>query len=144
MSLDELRKRIDEIDVQLVDLLNERASVVVEIGKLKTQAERPIYAPDREKQVLDKVVKSNKGPLPDRTLVAIWREMMSGSFVLRSVLGSPTSVPAAASATRRPRSSSAAASSTSRWRTFARSSTRSARVTAIWGLSRSRIPPAGG
>ncbi|MEN6426207.1 MAG: chorismate mutase, partial [Phycisphaerales bacterium] len=36
MSLDELRKRIDEIDAQLVELLNERASVVVEIGKLKT------------------------------------------------------------------------------------------------------------
>ncbi len=82
MSLDEQRKRIDEIDAQLVELLNERARVVVEIGRLKSQADRPVYAPDREKQVLDKVVKSNKGPLPDRTLVAIWREMMSGSFVL--------------------------------------------------------------
>ncbi|MGE5295148.1 MAG: chorismate mutase, partial [Solirubrobacterales bacterium] len=67
MSLDELRKRIDEIDIELVNLLNERAGVVVEIGKLKAQADRPIYAPDREKQVLDKVVKANKGPLPDRT-----------------------------------------------------------------------------
>jgi chorismate mutase/prephenate dehydratase len=82
MSLEELRKRIDEIDSQLVALLNERAGVVMEIGKLKAQSDRPIYAPDREKQVLDKVVKINKGPLPDRTLVAIWREMMSGSFVL--------------------------------------------------------------
>src|SRR5512147_3317501 len=82
MSLEELRSRIDELDTQLVDLLNERARVVMEIGKLKAQADRPIYAPDREKQVLDKVVKANKGPLPDRTLVAIWREMMSGSFVL--------------------------------------------------------------
>ena len=82
MSLEELRKRIDEIDRQLVALLNERAGVVMEIGKVKTQTDRPIYAPDREKQVLDKVVKCNKGPLPDRTLVAIWREMMSGSFVL--------------------------------------------------------------
>jgi chorismate mutase/prephenate dehydratase len=82
MSLDDLRKRIDELDAQLVKLLNERAQVVVEIGKIKSQADRPIYAPDREKQVLDKVVKVNQGPLPDRTLVAIWREMMSGSFVL--------------------------------------------------------------
>ncbi|MBN2130578.1 MAG: chorismate mutase, partial [Sedimentisphaerales bacterium] len=82
MSLNDLRKRIDEIDAQLVELLNERARVVVEIGQLKAQADRPIYAPDREKQVLDKVVKINQGPLPDRTLVAIWREMMSGSFVL--------------------------------------------------------------
>ena len=39
MSLEELRKRIDEIDEQLVNLLNERAGVVVEIGKLKAQAE---------------------------------------------------------------------------------------------------------
>jgi len=82
MSLDELRKRIDEIDTHLVELLNERARGVVEIGRLKTQAERPIYAPDREKEVLDKVIKANKGPLPDRTLAAIWREMMSGSFIL--------------------------------------------------------------
>ncbi len=82
MALDDLRKRIDELDAQLVELLNERARVVVEIGKLKAQADRPIYAPDREKQVLDKIIKINQGPLPDRTLVAIWREMMSGSFVL--------------------------------------------------------------
>lgn len=86
MSLDELRKRIDELDSQLLALLNERAGVVIEIGKLKARADRPIYAPDREKQVLDKVVKANKGPLPDRTLAAIWREMMSGSFVLEKPL----------------------------------------------------------
>ena len=62
MSLEELRTRIDEIDTQLVDLLNERARVVMEIGKLKAQADRPIYAPDREKQVLKLVAegKSNK------------------------------------------------------------------------------------
>lgn len=86
MALDDFRKRIDEIDAQLVELLNERAKVVVEIGEFKTQADRPIYAPDREKEVLDRIVKNNKGPLPDRTLVAIWREMMSGSFVLEKRL----------------------------------------------------------
>ena len=47
MSLEELRKRIDEIDVELVALLNERAGVVMEIGKVKAQTDRPIYAPDR-------------------------------------------------------------------------------------------------
>jgi chorismate mutase/prephenate dehydratase len=86
MSLEELRKRIDEIDDELVRLLNERAQVVVEVGKLKSQTQGPIYAPDREKQVLEKVVRSNGGPLPDRTLVAIWRELMSGSFVLEKPL----------------------------------------------------------
>ncbi|MHC4665776.1 MAG: prephenate dehydratase [Planctomycetota bacterium] len=86
MSLDKLRDRIDELDQQLVELLNERARVVVEIGKLKSKSGGQIYAPDREKQVLEKVTKANKGPLPDKCLVAIWREMMSGSFVLERPL----------------------------------------------------------
>jgi len=86
VSLEQLRQRIDQIDLQLVQLLNERAKVVVEIGKLKSQTERPVYAPDREKQVLEKVIKANQGPLPDRTIKAIWRELMSGSFLLEKPL----------------------------------------------------------
>jgi len=86
MSLEELRKRIDELDSQLVQLLNERARVVVEIGKLKSKTDKPIYAPDREKEVLAKIAQVNKGPLPDKCLVAIWRELMSGSFMLEKPL----------------------------------------------------------
>lgn len=86
MSLDELRIRIDQIDDQLVKLLNERARVVVEIGKFKNQAGTRVYAPDREKQILEKITKTNQGPLPDRCLIAIWRELMSGSFVLERPL----------------------------------------------------------
>ena len=52
MSLEDLRNRIDEIDYELVRLLNERAQVVVEVGKLKSKTDGPIYAPDREKQFL--------------------------------------------------------------------------------------------
>ena len=86
MSLDELRKRIDEIDHQLVDLLNERAQVVVEVGKCKNKTDEPIYAPDREKQVFERIEQANQGPLPNRTLRAIWRELMSGSFFLERPL----------------------------------------------------------
>jgi chorismate mutase/prephenate dehydratase len=86
VSLEELRQRIDQIDVQLVNLLNERAKVVVEVGKLKSKSDRPVYAPDRETQVLDKVVKANQGPLPDVTIKAIWRELMSGSLLLEKSL----------------------------------------------------------
>ena len=86
MSLEELRKRIDELDYQLVQLLNERARVVVEIGKLKNKIDKAVYAPDREKEVLAKIAQANKGPLPDKCLVAIWRELMSGSFVLEKPL----------------------------------------------------------
>ncbi|MFC1739486.1 prephenate dehydratase [Planctomycetota bacterium] len=86
MSLEELRKQIDEIDHQLVNLLNKRARIVVDIGKLKNKSEKPVYAPDREKEVLKRITGANKGPLPDKTLVAIWRELMSGSFVLERPL----------------------------------------------------------
>ena len=86
MSIEELRKKIDDIDLQLIKLLNERARVVVEIGKLKNITEKPIYAPDREKAVLERIIKTNEGPLPDKCLIAIWRELMSGSFALERFL----------------------------------------------------------
>ena len=86
MSLEELRKQINELDHRLVQLLNERARVVIEIGKLKNKTGKPIYSPDREKQVFARIAEANQGPLPDRCLVAIWRELMSGSFALERPL----------------------------------------------------------
>ena len=86
MSLDELRKRIDALDAQLVQLLNERAEVVVQVGRLKNETDKPIYAPDREKQVFEKIERANAGPLPTKCLKAIWRELMSGSFHLEKPL----------------------------------------------------------
>lgn len=86
MSLEELRKKIDGIDSKLIELLNERARIVIEVGKLKSKTAGPVYAPDREKEVLEKIAKANKGPLPDKTMTAIWRELMSGSFVLERPL----------------------------------------------------------
>jgi len=86
MSLDKLRNQIDKLDHQLVHLLNERARVVVEIGKLKDKTGGQVYAPDREKKVFARIVEANKGPLPDKCLAAIWRELMSGSFALEKPL----------------------------------------------------------
>jgi chorismate mutase/prephenate dehydratase len=85
-SLEELRKQIDQLDQKLVELLNARADVVVEIGKIKQQSNEPIYAPDREKIVMEKVRTLNKGPLPNRCLEAVYRELMSGSFALEKPL----------------------------------------------------------
>jgi len=86
MSIEQLRNQIDAIDVKLVELINQRAGIVVEVGKLKTRDHSPIYAPDREKAVIDRVIAANKGPLPDKVLAAMWRELMSGSFVLERPL----------------------------------------------------------
>ena len=84
-----LRERIDELDHRIVELLNARARIVVDIGKIKHQAGTAVYAPDREKVVLERIRAANKavgGPLPNSCLEAIYRELMSGSFALEKPL----------------------------------------------------------
>ncbi len=85
-ALAELRKRIDRLDGRLVRLLNERSELVVEVGKVKRGENTPIYAPHREAAVLERVLGINQGPLPGRTIEAVYRELMSGSFALERPL----------------------------------------------------------
>ncbi len=85
-GLGELRQRIDELDRKIVDLLNQRAEVVVEVGKTKLVDGTPVYSPDREQAVFDRIAELNGGPLPQRSLKAIYRELMSGSFALEKSL----------------------------------------------------------
>jgi chorismate mutase/prephenate dehydratase len=85
-DLSALRKRIDDLDRQIVDLLNRRAEVVVAVGRAKRADGTPIYAPDREQVVLQRIEELNQGPLPQKTLQAIYRELMSGSFALEKPL----------------------------------------------------------
>jgi len=82
MDLQELRRQIDALDEKIVELLNKRAEIVVQIGKIKHAHQAPIYSPDRERAVLEKICKINRGPLPNSALQAIWRELMSASFAL--------------------------------------------------------------
>lgn len=85
-ALAPLRAKIDELDQQLIKLLNDRAKVVVEVGKVKRKGNTPIYVPDREKRVLEQVRSYNQGPLPDTCIDAIYRELMSGSFAIERPL----------------------------------------------------------
>jgi len=85
-ELNSFRKKIDRLDQRLVDLLNERAKLVVEVGAFKRGSKTPIYAPHREAQVLAKALERNDGPLPGRTIEGIYRELMSGSFALEQPL----------------------------------------------------------
>ena len=84
--LDRLRTKIDEIDHQLVKLLNDRAKTVVQVGKVKQGSGIPIYAPHREAEVLARVLGHNKGPLPDRSVEGVYKELMSGSFAIERPL----------------------------------------------------------
>ena len=56
MNLDDLRKKIDEVDAKIVQLLNERYTTVLEVGKYKKDNHRAVYVPEREKIVFEKVV----------------------------------------------------------------------------------------
>ncbi|MEE8385054.1 MAG: chorismate mutase, partial [Dehalococcoidia bacterium] len=85
-ELANLRQKIDELDSQIVELLNKRAEVVVEVGKAKSAHGTPSYALGREHAVLERIAEFNKGPLPQQTLQAIYRELMSGSFRLEKPL----------------------------------------------------------
>lgn len=85
-ELADLRQKIDELDSQIVKLLNKRAEVVVEVGQAKRAHGAPSYAPGREHAVLERIAEFNKGPLPQKTLQAIYRELMSGSFTLEKPL----------------------------------------------------------
>ena len=76
------RARIDAIDEQVVKLISERGHVAGEIGRIKAADGAPVYAPDREKKVYDRLRQLNPGPFPDQVLQAIYREIMSGSIAL--------------------------------------------------------------
>jgi chorismate mutase-like protein len=63
LALARCRERIDAIDRRLVELLNERTSIVEEIGRVKKDARLAIYEPKRENQVFDNITSHNCGPL---------------------------------------------------------------------------------
>jgi chorismate mutase/prephenate dehydratase len=81
-----LRGKIDRIDHELVKGMNERAKVALEIGKLKNNSGISAYAPVREDEVLSRVLALSKGPLSDRCVRAVFRELISGSRSLEKDL----------------------------------------------------------
>jgi chorismate mutase len=82
MDIAEWRKKIDEVDRRLVELLSERARAAVEIGRLKRDTSLPIYEPERERIVFENVQAVNRGPLPDRDLVRIFERIID---VMRNI-----------------------------------------------------------
>jgi chorismate mutase len=76
MDISDWRKKIDDLDGELVELISQRAQAAHEIGKLKRDAGLPIYEPDRERAVFDHVRKVNAGPLPDHDLLNIYERIM--------------------------------------------------------------------
>jgi chorismate mutase/prephenate dehydratase len=72
-----IRIEIDAVDAQLLHLLNERAKLAQRVGEVKQKYDQPVYRPEREAFVLEKIAKQNPGPLPTPQLQTLWREVMS-------------------------------------------------------------------
>ena len=81
-----LRAKIDRVDQELVRLMNDRAQLALEIGKVKSSSGISAYAPAREDEVLNRVLSLSKGPLADRCVRAVFREIISGSRSLEKDL----------------------------------------------------------
>ena len=76
MDIADWRRKIDELDRQLVRLINERARCADEIGKLKRNSSLPIYEPDRERIIFHNIQRENQGPLTEVQLRQIYERLV--------------------------------------------------------------------
>ena len=86
MNISKQRKAIDRLDAQIVRLLNERTRHVLAIGDMKLKAGEEIYAPHRERAVLERICQLNHGPMTDEQLRAVYREVMSSALALEKTM----------------------------------------------------------
>jgi len=82
MTIEEHRQRIDELDRQIVDLLNQRAAHALAIGEAKRASQQAIYSPAREHQVLSRLGGHTQGPLSPTAIRGIYREIISACRAL--------------------------------------------------------------
>jgi chorismate mutase/prephenate dehydratase len=85
-QLEPLREQIRGLDEQIIDLINRRAKVVVEVGKIKARENAEIFHPQQEKEVYRRIEQMNAGPLASSVFQAIYREIMSGCIALERKL----------------------------------------------------------
>lgn len=84
--LKKLREKINAMDLRILGLLNKRSEYVLDVGKLKTAENRDFYAPDREREIIKRLSRLNKGPFPNKALKSVYREIISGSLSLEKPL----------------------------------------------------------
>lgn len=85
-DIGELRKKIDAIDDSILEILNKRAELVKEVGRVKAQGKSEFYVPNREKEIYERLMRNNKGPFSNESIRAIFREIISASLSLEHPL----------------------------------------------------------
>jgi chorismate mutase/prephenate dehydratase len=86
MDLDDVRRKIDALDDALLDLLNERASLVAEVVAAKKRARQPFYAPERERAIVERLTAQNPGPFPTAAVGHVFQEILSACLALQSTV----------------------------------------------------------
>lgn len=84
MTLDQLRRQIDRIDLELLKLLNRRVAAAVRIGRFKKRLGLPVYDGHREGRLLRRLIRSNPGPLADVSVRGIFRQILRSSRRLQA------------------------------------------------------------
>jgi chorismate mutase len=87
-QVDELRRRIDQIDDQLMRLLNSRSACAVEIGRIKRQIGMAVYQPEREKWILERAERNNPGPLDSGAVRRVFERVIDESRRLERIAAS--------------------------------------------------------
>lgn len=85
-NLDDIRLDIDQLDNDIVEALNRRASLAAEVGLLKGRDQKPFFTPEREREIFEKLATINPGPLQRRQLVSIYREIISAARAIEKPL----------------------------------------------------------
>jgi chorismate mutase len=85
VKLGECRRLIDGIDIKILELLNERTRVVEVIGKIKEQADLPVYEPKREDEVYRNILQHNAGPLPADAVKRVFERVIDEMRTLQKM-----------------------------------------------------------
>lgn len=86
MDISDWRKRIDEVDAKLVDLLSDRSGCVMEIGRIKRRRQLAVRDPQREERILGRIVRNNKGPLAGEAVARIFETIIHECIELEEQL----------------------------------------------------------
>ena len=86
MGIDEVRKRIDLLDDQLLRIFNDRARLALEIGHIKKKLGLPVFDPVREKQIFTRMREANAGPLDDAAIVRLFERVVDESRRLERIM----------------------------------------------------------
>lgn len=79
MDIDQIRKRINQLDDELLRIFNERAALALDIGHIKKKLNRPIYDPKREKLIFERMTDQNPGPLENEAIVRLFERVIDES-----------------------------------------------------------------